>query len=131
MVAYSLPQRGAVWVLKSNLRVRRLFILSSTTFGYTSATLSSSCSPVLADGKIITQNRSAIQVIRATPEKFELLGKATLPLSKWASPAIADGRLYLRQQKNVACYDLTRPNATTAPAAPLAVAPSPPSSRRS
>jgi hypothetical protein len=58
-------------------------------------------------------------VIRATPERCELLGKATLPLSKWASPTIADGRLYLRQRKNVACYDLTRPTATTAPAEPL------------
>jgi outer membrane protein assembly factor BamB len=73
-------------------------------------------SPVLADGKIITTDGSSILVIRATPEKYELLGKAKVPIGKYTSPAVADGRLYLRQQENVACYDLTRPTATTAPA---------------
>ena len=69
-------------------------------------------SPVLADGKIITSTGVAIQVIRATPEKYDVLGETRLPLCEYASPAVADGRLYLRQLKNVACYDLTRPTAT-------------------
>ena len=84
------------------------------------ATLSSCSSPVGADGKSITQNRAAVMVIRATPEKYELLGKAVLPVSKWSSPTLADGRLYVRQKKNVACYDLTRPTAAAAPEAPAA-----------
>jgi len=77
-------------------------------------------SPVLADGKIISSDGSSILVTRATPEKYELLAKVKLPLDRYSSPAVADGRLYLRQEKNVACYDLTRP---TAPAEPDAGTP--------
>jgi len=77
-------------------------------------------SPVLADGKIFTANGSAILVTRATPGKYELLGTAKLPIGQYTSPTVSGGRLYLRQQKNVACYDLTRPTATPAPAAPPA-----------
>lgn len=68
-------------------------------------------SPVLADDKIITSDGSSIIVIRATPGKYELLGRAKLPIGQYTSPVIADGRLYLRQRANVACYDLTRPGA--------------------
>jgi len=72
-------------------------------------------SPVLADGKIITSDGISIRVIRATPEKYDLLGKVKLPVSEYASPAVADGCLYMRMLKNVACYDLTHPTATTSP----------------
>jgi len=73
-------------------------------------------SPVLADGKIFLANGWGILVVRATPQKCDLLGKVKLPISHYTGPTVADGRLYLRQKTNVACYDLTRPAATTAPA---------------
>ncbi len=81
-------------------------------------------SPVLADGRIVTSDGSSVLVIRATPEKYELLGRAKLPIGQYTSPVVVSGRLYLRQQKNVACYDLTRPGTTTAPESP-----DPPSAR--
>jgi hypothetical protein len=37
------------------------------------------------------------------------VGKANLGLLNWCSPAIADGKAYLRTGKNVMCIDLTKP----------------------
>jgi outer membrane protein assembly factor BamB len=65
-------------------------------------------SPVLADGKIIAVNGDELVVFKATPAKFELIGRAKLDLEKWSSPAIAGGRLFLRTSKNVVCYDLRK-----------------------
>ena len=49
-------------------------------------------------------------MIRATPEKFELLGKVSdSGASDVTSPAIAGGKMYLRMKTCVACYDLTKP----------------------
>ena len=53
------------------------------------ATLSS---PVLADGKLFAVAAPRLYVIKADPEKYQLLGKVKLGLAKWTSPAIADGR---------------------------------------
>ena len=48
-------------------------------------------------------------MIRAAPDKYELLATGKLPLSQYASPAIADGKLYLRLNTGVGCFDLTQP----------------------
>ena len=68
-------------------------------------------SPVLADGKLFTiGNAGLLTMIRATPEKFELLGKVSdSGASDVTSPAIAGGKMYLRMKTCVACYDLTKP----------------------
>ena len=68
------------------------------------------CSPVLVDGKIISGEDNGANTIcfRATPEKFEQLGKAKLNQAICTSPAVADGRLYLRLDQAVACYELKR-----------------------
>ena len=47
-------------------------------------------------------------MMRAGPKAFEVLAKAKLPGANGSSPAIADGRLYLRTTEGVACYDLTQ-----------------------
>jgi outer membrane protein assembly factor BamB len=54
-------------------------------------------SPVYADGKIYvtSRDRGSIHVVKAGP-KFELLAKTEMPDDFAASPAIADGRIYLR-----------------------------------
>ena len=67
-------------------------------------------SPVLADSKLyalVDDHGSKLIMLRASPEKFELLAKANLAFLVCTSPAIANGRLYVRQEKSVACYDLT------------------------
>jgi outer membrane protein assembly factor BamB len=70
-----------------------------------------SSSPVLADGKIIAlieENEDSQYVVmyRASPEKFEELGRFNPHAGPGASPSIAGGKMFLRLQDCVACYDL-------------------------
>ena len=46
-------------------------------------------SPVLAYGKIFAIVGSELVVFKASPEKFQLVGRANLGLAEWCSPAIA------------------------------------------
>jgi len=66
-------------------------------------------SPVVADGKLIAAVGSWLYLIKASPEKYELLGKANLGLAPWTSPAFSDGFLFVRTNKGVTCYDLRKP----------------------
>jgi hypothetical protein len=64
-------------------------------------------SPVLADGKIIAVAcESAAIMFKASPEKYEELGRFDPHVAACTSPAIAGGRMYLRLDNCVACYDL-------------------------
>jgi outer membrane protein assembly factor BamB len=70
-------------------------------------------SPLLADGKIIAnvgQSWFPMHTImfRPSAERFEKLGE-TPPgaVATCSSPAVADGKLYLRMDGAVGCYDLT------------------------
>jgi hypothetical protein len=50
-----------------------------------------------------------VAIYRATPEKPELLRSfqpAFQEKESWAYPVIANGRLYLREQDKVMCYEL-------------------------
>lgn len=51
-----------------------------------------------------------MSLVKASPEKYEELGSFTVPGSgerpSWAHPVIADGRLYLREQDRIVCYDV-------------------------
>ena len=51
-----------------------------------------------------------MSLVRATPEKCELLGQFDEPersgKATWPYPVVADGRLYLRDQDNLFCYDV-------------------------
>ena len=67
------------------------------------------------DGKIIRHSECAhnalehnyIEMIQATPEKYVLLGSfEPKGLCAFTSPAVADGRMYLRLRDGLACYDL-------------------------
>ena len=64
--------------------------------------------PLLADGKVFAVVGSELVVFKANSEKFQLVGRAELGLEKWCSPALADGRLFLRTPKNVVCYDVRK-----------------------
>jgi outer membrane protein assembly factor BamB len=52
--------------------------------------------------------KGTLQLLEATPQKYHC--KAELPnlltSKSWAAPALANGRLYLRDQKHVLCLDL-------------------------
>jgi outer membrane protein assembly factor BamB len=63
-------------------------------------------SPVMTDGKIIAFAAGGLCMIRATPDKCELLCEAKMQSVRCTSPAVADGRLYVRVTKGGACYDL-------------------------
>jgi hypothetical protein len=65
-------------------------------------------SPIFADGKIIAVVGSEIFLISASPEKYSLLGRANLNIMANTSPALADGKLYLRVNDGIACYDLAK-----------------------
>ena len=72
-------------------------------------------SPVEADGKIFAYFNGgpgevhwgcSLLMCKAAPEKYQELGRFVPNGSSCSSPAIAGGRLYLRQTDGVACYDI-------------------------
>ena len=65
-------------------------------------------SPVLADGKLIAVVGKELVMFKAGPEKFQLVGRADLGLERWVTPAIVDGKVFLRTAKKVVCYDLAK-----------------------
>jgi len=66
-------------------------------------------SPVVADGKLLHVIGKGFCMIEASPEAYKLIGKAKIATVRCTSPAIADGRLYLRMVDGVACFDLRKP----------------------
>jgi outer membrane protein assembly factor BamB len=67
-------------------------------------------SPILADNKMIcpVSAGKAIIMLEASPAKFHVLAVAPLPVLTCSSPAFADGKLYVRLEHGIACYDLTK-----------------------
>jgi outer membrane protein assembly factor BamB len=55
------------------------------------------CSLVCINGNIyIVSKKGEVFVFKASPDKFELLGKSSLGELSYATPAVANGRMYLR-----------------------------------
>lgn len=72
-------------------------------------------SPIVVDGKLITvvaQTRLLMMV--ATPAEPKVLARADIGVKFSTSPVIAGGKLYLRHNETVACYDVTAPRSTAA-----------------
>jgi outer membrane protein assembly factor BamB len=65
-----------------------------------------------ADGRLYMRYQSGLVVlVEATPEAYREHGSFTLPDVKhpsWAHPVIAGGKLYLREQDALYCYDIAR-----------------------
>src|SRR5580658_3197136 len=63
-----------------------------------------------ADGKLILADQDGtLALCRATPQKFEVLSKASVLQSiAWTPPTLVGTRLYVRDRKTVAAYDLGR-----------------------
>lgn len=69
------------------------------------------CSLVYADGMLYCRSEQGlVSLVRATPERFELAGRFDEPQrsdrAAWPHPVVADGRLYLRDQDRLLCYDV-------------------------
>lgn len=66
-----------------------------------------------ADGCLYVQYANGtMSLVKASSEKYEELGAFTVPGSgerpSWAHPVVAGGRLYLREQDRVVCYDVNQ-----------------------
>ena len=65
-----------------------------------------------ADGHFYFRYESGVMaLIEATPKEYKLKGKfkiATRHDKSWPHPVIVDGRLYLRDQDELHCYDIKR-----------------------
>jgi outer membrane protein assembly factor BamB len=63
-----------------------------------------------ADGKLILADADGtLALCRVTPDKFEVLSKASVLQSiAWTPPTLVGTRLYLRDRKTIASYDLAR-----------------------
>jgi outer membrane protein assembly factor BamB len=69
---------------------------------------------IAADGRLYLCFADGTMVLaKADPEKYEEVGKFTIPGSgerpSWAHPVILDGKLYLREQDSILCYDIRVP----------------------
>lgn len=66
---------------------------------------------IAADGKLIGLNdRGEVRLFRSSPENYEELGKVAIFPGEvcWTTPALSDGRLFLRTQTHAACLYLGR-----------------------
>jgi outer membrane protein assembly factor BamB len=65
---------------------------------------------ILAETHLIVQTeRGDLALVEANPEEFRMIAKIPRVLSgnnNWATPALVDGMLYLRDDEKVACYDI-------------------------
>jgi hypothetical protein len=52
--------------------------------------------------------KGELVLVRATPKAYEELGRATILGSTRQSPALAGGRLYLRDDKDIVCLDVRK-----------------------
>ncbi len=63
-----------------------------------------------ADGNFVFRYQSGeVALIEATPEEYKLKGSFKPPVlekDNWAHPVIAGGRMYLRTQNSLMCYDV-------------------------
>ena len=65
---------------------------------------------LLADGHLImTTERGDVVLVRATPEGHQELARFSAVSGKtWNTPAIADGKLIVRNQTDMVCYNLSK-----------------------
>ncbi len=66
---------------------------------------------IYADGRLYALLEDGwVQLLEPTAEKFEVRGRFRLATARdrdaWAHPVVHDGRLYLRYQDTVRCYDI-------------------------
>jgi outer membrane protein assembly factor BamB len=66
---------------------------------------------ILADNYLIIQTeRGELCLVEATPAEFHLVAKVRNVLNgnhNWSAPTLVDGRLYLRDEEKIVCYDVS------------------------
>ena len=69
-----------------------------------------SAAVVSADGHLYFRYESGVMaLIEATPERYNLKGSFKIAIKNgqsWSHPVVSDGRLYLRDQNEMICYDV-------------------------
>jgi len=64
---------------------------------------------IAADGKLfISTMKGELVIVRATPKAYEELGRATVLGSTRQAPSLANGRLFLRDDKDIVCLDVRK-----------------------
>jgi outer membrane protein assembly factor BamB len=62
-----------------------------------------------ADGKLLMVEESGnLVLVEPNPKKYEELARSKICSKTWTHPAVADGRLYIRDQKELVCVELPR-----------------------
>jgi outer membrane protein assembly factor BamB len=65
-----------------------------------------------ADGRLIVYGSNGLlALVKANPKSYDEMGRfrcSQQEASCWSVPALADGRLYIRDQEKVTCYDLKK-----------------------
>ena len=65
---------------------------------------------IAADGKLfMTTMAGELVVARASSKKYDELGRATLMETTRQAPALSNGRLYLRDGREILCLDVRKP----------------------
>lgn len=66
--------------------------------------------PILAEDVLLSLERNGgyLSMLRADPGEYARLGMARVQVMRCPTPALANGRLYLRKKDRVACFDLRR-----------------------
>ena len=65
---------------------------------------------IAADGKLfISTMKGELVLVRATPERYEELSRANVLGSTRQAPALSNGRLFLRDDKEIVCWDVRKP----------------------
>jgi outer membrane protein assembly factor BamB len=63
-------------------------------------------SPVVVDGKVAAVCGTFLWRLQATPERYTVLSQADCQITLCTSPAVFEGRLFLRQANAIVCYNL-------------------------
>ena len=64
---------------------------------------------IAAEGKLfISTMKGELVIVQASPEKYIELGRSTVLDATRQAPALADGLLYLRDDKEIVCLDVRR-----------------------
>jgi hypothetical protein len=65
---------------------------------------------VLADGHLLfLSEKGQLQVAKASPEGYNALATAPVLSGRcWTVPTLQEGRLYLRDFKNIVCLDMRK-----------------------
>ena len=76
--------------------------------------ISKSGSITFADGNLYCfENTREVRLLQATPKGYKQQGEFRPPQAQgrhtWTHPVVANGKLYLRDQRMIFCYDLRRP----------------------